>query len=158
MLAVRTDMHQHIWTGALLERLAERRALPLVRRSGGLTVLHSASEQAYVIDEASEAPARRDALARADRLDRVVIALSTPIGIEALPRDSALELIDAHLDGVAALPDRFGAWGPLALDRAEPEDVDALLSRGCVGISVPAGALEGPDRIELLGPVLERVT
>ncbi len=150
-------MHQHIWTASLLERLTERRALPLVRRSGGLTVLHSSGEQAYVIDEAAELPTRREALAGADRLDRVVIALSSPIGIEALPRESALELIDAHLEGVAALPERFDAWGPLALDGVEPDDVDALLERGCIGISVPAGALEGPDRLEVLGPVLERV-
>jgi predicted TIM-barrel fold metal-dependent hydrolase len=86
-----------------------------------------------------------------------VIAISSPIGIEALPRECAQELIAAHLDGVLALGPEFAAWGPIALDGADPGDVDARLARGCLGISVPAGALAGPDRLSALGPVLERV-
>ncbi|HTW12241.1 MAG TPA: amidohydrolase family protein, partial [Solirubrobacteraceae bacterium] len=105
----------------------------------------------------SEAPAARAAQLREDGLDRAVIAISSPIGIEALPRESALELIEAHLEGVLALPRELAAWGPIAIDGADPDDVDALLARGCVGISVTAGALAGPDRLHRLGPVLERV-
>src|SRR5436305_1930674 len=45
-----TDVHQHIWTEPLLERLAARERLPFVRRTDGVTVLHSAAEQPYVID------------------------------------------------------------------------------------------------------------
>jgi 6-methylsalicylate decarboxylase len=153
-----TDAHQHIWTEPLLAKLAERDRLPLVRYEEGLTVLHSAAEQPYVIDVEAEAPDRRAALVRADGLDRAVVAISSPIGIEALPRTSALELIDAYLDGVAALPSEFEAWGPVALDGADPDDVDAVLARGCIGISVPAGALSGPDRLEQLRPILEHVS
>ena len=58
-----------------------------------------------------------------------MIALSSPIGIEALPRDAAHELIDAHLVGVGSLGDRFSAWGPLAVDRPQPGDVDRLLAQ-----------------------------
>jgi predicted TIM-barrel fold metal-dependent hydrolase len=36
-------------------------------------------------------------------------------------------------------------------------DVDRLLDRGCVGISVPAGALAGAEVLDALGPMLERV-
>lgn len=154
---MRIDIHQHIWTAPLLDRLAGRRDLPLVRREGGVTVLHSVAEQPYVIDTEAEAPARRAALVREDGLDRAVVAISSPIGIEALPRECALELIDAHLEGVLALPDELGAWGPVALDRPEPDDVDAVLARGCVGVSLPAGALAGPDRLDQIGRVLERV-
>src|SRR5450631_804468 len=150
------DIHQHIWTRPLLERLAARETLPLISRNDGLTVLHSAAEQPYVIDVAAEAPQRRAMLVREDGLDLALIAISSPIGIEALPRESALELIEAHLDGVSALPSEFAAWGPVALDGADPDQVDALLARGCVGISIPAGALAGPDRLDLVGPVLER--
>ncbi len=151
------DTHQHIWTRPLLDRLAERDALPLVRYEDGLTVLHSAAESPYVIDVGSEAPAERAARVRKDGLDLAIVAISSPIGIEALPRESALELIDAHLDGVLALPSEFAAWGPIAVDGAEPDEVDDLLVRGCVGISVPAGALASRDSLERLGPVLERV-
>jgi 6-methylsalicylate decarboxylase len=85
------------------------------------------------------------------------VAISSPIGIEALPRDDAFELIEAQLEGVLALPSEFEIWGPIALDRAEAGDVDALLDRGCVGISIASGAIAGPDRLERIGPVLERV-
>jgi 6-methylsalicylate decarboxylase len=151
------DVHQHIWTEPLLDALEARQALPLVRRTDGLTVLHSAAEQPYVIDTVAEAPQRRAACVREDGLDRAVIAISSPIGIESLPRDEALELIEAHLHGVAALPDCFSAWGPIALDRPDPDEVDRRLEDGCVGISLPAGALAGPDRLCELGSVLERV-
>jgi predicted TIM-barrel fold metal-dependent hydrolase len=154
---MRIDVHQHIWTEPLVDRLSARSALPLVRESEGVCVLHSAAEQPYVIDLAAEAPARRAELVRDDGLDLALIAISSPIGIEALPRDEALELIDAHLEGVQALPAEFAAWGPFALDAADPADIDALAARGCAGVSVPAGAIASPDRLEALGPVLERV-
>lgn len=155
---MRVDVHQHIWTTALLDKLAERDSLPLVRREHGLTVLHSVGERPYVIDVEWEAPDRRADRVRADGLDLAVVASSSPIGIEALPRDSALELIDAQLRGVLALPPEFAAWGPIALDGAEPNDVDTLLDRGCVGISITSGALAGPDQLNRIGHVLERVT
>jgi 6-methylsalicylate decarboxylase len=151
------DAHQHIWTEALLERLAQRDSLPLVRYEDGLTVLHSAAESPWVIDVTAESPERRAARVRDDGLDLALVAISSPIGIEALPRERALELIDAHLEGVLALPSEFAAWGPIAVDGAEPGEVDQLLGRGCVGISLTAGALASPDALERLGPVLERI-
>jgi hypothetical protein len=151
------DIHQHIWTEPLLGRLAARRKAPLIRRSNGLTVLHSAAEQPYIIDVVAEEPPRRAALVREEGLDRAVIALSSPIGIEALPRNEAQELIEAYLEGIAELPPEFAAWGPLALDFPDPDEVDALIDRGCLGISMPAGALAGPERLEIAGPILERI-
>ena len=154
---MRIDAHQHIWTQPLLDRLAAREHWPFAARQRGITVLHCAGEQPWVIDVAGEAPERRTALLDADGVEAAVIALSSPIGIEALDREESLELISAHLDGVAALGRRFAAWGPIALDRPEPDDVDRLLARGCVGISVSAGALAGPRRAAALEPVLRRV-
>jgi predicted TIM-barrel fold metal-dependent hydrolase len=153
---MRIDVHQHIWTAPLIDRLAARQTLPLVRRSNGITVLHSHGERPYVIDVTAEASERRATLVRRDGLDLALVAVSSPIGIEALPRESSLELIDAHLEGVSALPAEFAAWGPVSLERPDAGDVDRLLARGCVGISLPAGALAGPDRLERLGLLLER--
>jgi predicted TIM-barrel fold metal-dependent hydrolase len=153
----RIDVHQHVWTAPLLAALERRDRLPYVRRSGALRILHSAGEQPFLIDVAAEAPDRRDQLVAADGLDLALVALSSPIGVECLPRGDAQGLIDAHLDGVGDLGDRFASWGPLALDGPDPDDVDALLARGCVGVSLPACALAGPQALHTIGPVLERV-
>jgi predicted TIM-barrel fold metal-dependent hydrolase len=155
---LRTDIHQHIWTEPLLDALSARRRLPFVRRTAEkLTMLHSAAERPYVIDVRTEHPRERTRLLAADRADRAVIAISSPVGIEALPSTEAREVIAAHLDGVLPLGDSFAAWGPIALQEPEPEEVDDLIARGCVGISLPAGALAGPEALDRLGPILERV-
>ena len=138
------DIHQHVWTTPLLDALAARQCLPFVRRTDGLTVLHCGGELPYVIDTAAESAARRADLLRTDGLDRAVVALSSPIGIEALRHDVATELISAHLDGVLALGEGFSAWGPLPIDAPDPALVDDVLGRGCVGVSLPACALAGP--------------
>jgi predicted TIM-barrel fold metal-dependent hydrolase len=151
------DVHQHIWTEPLLDALAGRETLPFVRHDGGLTVLHSAYEQPYVIDVAAENANRRASLMRTDGVDLALVALSSPIGIEALPRESADALIAAHLEGIRMLPDEFGAWAPVALDRPDPDDVDRVLRPRCVGVSIPAAALAGPQALDASGPLLERV-
>jgi predicted TIM-barrel fold metal-dependent hydrolase len=151
------DVHQHIWTDQLLDALAARRTLPFVRDSHGLTVLHSAGEQPYVIDRDAESPGRRASLVDGDGLDLALVALSSAIGVEALPRGEARELIEAHLEGALALPGGFAAWGPIALAHPDPRDVDRLLTRGCVGVCLPAGALAGPTALALSAPLLERV-
>jgi predicted TIM-barrel fold metal-dependent hydrolase len=151
------DIHQHVWTTPLLDALAARECLPFVRRTDGLTVLHGGGELPYVIDTAAESSERRAQLLRADGVDMAVVALSSPIGIEALRHDVATELISAHLDGVLALGDGFSAWGPVAIEAPDPSDVDEVLARGCVGVSVPACAMAGRDGLDALGPVLERV-
>jgi 6-methylsalicylate decarboxylase len=151
------DLHQHVWTVPLLDALARRDHLPFVRHTDGLTVLHCGGELPYVIDSAAESAERRAQLLSADGAEAAVVALSSPIGIEALPHDIAAEVISAHLDGVLALGEQFAAWGPIPVDGPDPADVDEMLRRGCAGISVPACALAGRDALEALGQVLERV-
>jgi 6-methylsalicylate decarboxylase len=154
---MRVDVHQHIWTKQLLDALAARESMPFVRTHDGITTLHCCAELPYVVECPANAPELRAQLVHEDDLDLAVVALSSPIGIEALPRDEAQPLIEAHLAGVASLPQEFAAWGPVALDHADPDDVDDLLARGCVGISVPAGALAGPAALCRLHPLLERI-
>jgi 6-methylsalicylate decarboxylase len=151
------DVHQHIWTEPLLDSLAARATLPFVRHSHGLTVLHSAGEQPYVIDPDAELGERRADLLEHDGLDLALVALSSAIGVEALPRAQAQELIDAHLQGVATLPDGFAAWGPVALAEPDPDDVDRVLARGCVGVALPAAALCGAGALARSAVLLERV-
>jgi 6-methylsalicylate decarboxylase len=150
------DLHQHVWTAPLLDALAARECLPFVRRGAGLTVLHGGGELPYVIDATAESAQRRAQL-RSDGIDLAVVALSSPIGIEALRHDVAAELISAHLDGVLALGEGFGPWGPIAIQSPDPADVDDVLGRGCVGVSLPACALARREALDALGAVLERV-
>jgi 6-methylsalicylate decarboxylase len=152
-----TDVHQHLWTESLLAALEQRERLPFVRRTEGLCILHIAGEPPSGIDLDGEQPEYRADLVSADGLTRALIALSSPLGIEALPRSEAQGLIDAYLDGVAALPSQFGAWGPVALEDATGDDVDAVLARGCVGVSLPAGALGTPRSLAAIAPVLDRL-
>ena len=150
------DIHQHHWSEPLVEALERRERLPFIRRDGGICVVYAAGEAPSVLDLDAEAIGRRRALLHDDGLDRALIAISSPLGIEALPRAEAEELIDAYLVGVSALGDGFAAWGPLPLDGMCADDVDEVLGRGSVGISLPAGAFS-PDSIDALDPVLVRV-
>jgi 6-methylsalicylate decarboxylase len=152
-----TDVHQHLWSEQLVDALEARRELPFVRREHGLTVLFLAGERPYVIELASEQPSRRSEQVREDGLERALVCLSSPLGIEALPRRQATPLLDAYHDGALGLGEPFRAWGAIALDRPDPDDVDAVIERGCVGLSLPAGALASVDRLAQLHDVLVRL-
>lgn len=166
---MRIDVHQHVWTPPLVDALSARSSLPrVVRAQARIGVearttgrarpcLEIAREPPSILDLDSGTPERRVGLLDRDGIDVALIAMSSPLGIEALPRDEASHLIDAHLVGVEALGPRFAAWGPIPLDRPEADDVDRALERGCVGISLPAGALATPRRIAAIGSVLDRV-
>jgi 6-methylsalicylate decarboxylase len=152
-----TDVHQHLWSEPLVAALQARRELPFVRREHGLSVLYLAGERPYVIDLESERSTRRAALVREDGLERALVCLSSPLGIESLPRRQAAPLLDAYHDGALRLGTPFGVWGSIALDPADPDDVDAVLERGCVGLSLPAGAIASVDRFARLHEVLARL-
>jgi hypothetical protein len=154
---MRIDVHQHIWTEPLVEELSARRQFPFIRHENGLAVLYLADERPYVIDLPSESPSRRTALVERDGLDGALICLSSPLGIESLPREQALPLLDAYHAGAVALGEPFGVWGALALDRPDPDEVDLALGRGCVGIALPAGAIASVRDLAGMREVLDRV-
>jgi 6-methylsalicylate decarboxylase len=151
------DIHQHVWTEPLIEALARRSELPFVREENGLTVLFLAGERPYVIDTATEDARRRAALLELDGLDGALVCLSSPVGIEALPREQSLALIDAYHEGALALREPFAVWGAIPLEYPEPADVDRAIERGCVGISLPAGGLASVQDLARLRPVLARL-
>ena len=153
------DVHQHLLGEPLIEALAARTAAPmLVRGRDGWTFKVPAEPDSLLRFEAADADLRRDELA-GDGVDRALVALSTALGIESLPAEESLPLIEAHHRGIEALPPEFAGWGAVPLREAEPEpsDVDAALDRGCVGVTLPASALAGPAAVERVGPLLERL-
>ncbi len=154
---MKLDVHQHFWSEPLLDALSVRSEFPFVRRESGLTVLYLASERPYVIEQLADERERRAELVERDGLDGALLCLSSPLGIESLPRAQAAPLINAYHEGALALGGPFGAWGAMAIDRADPDDVDRALGRGCVGLSLPAGALASVDALGALHPVLARL-
>jgi hypothetical protein len=154
---LRIDVHQHLWSEPLVEALAARSGLPRVRRRGRVWELELPGEQLCTIDVAGDEPATRGALVHLDGLDQAIVALSGPLGVEALPGEEAQPVIDAFHEGVDALPASFTGWGALPLRDAVPSDVDHVLDRGYAGVCIPAGALGSPAGLERVGPLLERL-
>ena len=154
---MRIDVHQHFWSEPLIDALARRRELPFVRGEHGLNVLYLAGERPFVLDLSIETVEQRAALVELDGLDRALVCLSSPLGIESLPRRQALSLIGAYHDGACALGAPFEVWGAVALDSPDPEDVDRVLDRGCVGVSLPAGALASVESYARLHALLARL-
>jgi predicted TIM-barrel fold metal-dependent hydrolase len=153
------DVHQHLLGEALVEALARRTEAPmLVRRRDGWTFKVAAEPDSVLAFDATDVQLRREDLAE-DGFDRALVALSTALGIETLPAEDSLALIEAHHQGIEALPPEFGGWGavPLAEPELDPAAVDVALDRGCVGISLPAAALIDPAAVERLHPLLARL-
>jgi 6-methylsalicylate decarboxylase len=125
-----------------------------VRRRSDWT-LRLCGEADSAVVGADHDPDRRAALVAADGLDRALVALSAPLGIESLPTAESAPLLAAYHDGVAELPDCFGAWAAVGLAEPDPVELARLLDRGFAGACVPAGALGGPAGYERLGAVLE---
>lgn len=148
-----TDLHQHLWPDPLLRLLSKRTAPPRLRRD---------DEQGWVLDLAGEPPSVLDVSAHdpATRLggaDRIVVAPSTPLGIETLPAREAQPLLDAYHGGVLELGRPFALWGSAALAAPAADEVDALLDAGAVGLCLPAEALGGPTSLRRVAPLLERL-
>jgi len=135
------DIHRHLWTEPLLAASAARCRPPRLRRSGGSWILQLEGEPESALPSSAPDVVARAALVSDDGLERALIALSSPLGIEALPRGEAEPLLDAYRAGVSDLPAAFGWWASVALDDPEPAEVDAALDAGAAGLCLPASAL-----------------
>src|ERR1700742_773583 len=154
---MRVDVHQHLLGEPLVAELARRRRPPaLRRRRGGWSFRVAGEPDTFLASAAVDAELRTEELRR-EEIDRALVALSTALGIEALPAEEAVPLLEAHQLGLEALPDRFGGWGAVQLEAPDPSEVDAALARGCVGLSLPAAALADPAAFERLGPLLAQL-
>lgn len=153
----RIDIHQHLWPETFLTALSQRRSAPSIRRDGADWILRTDREPEYRFRLSDHDPAARAAELDVRGTDRALIALSSPLGVEALPFWEAEPLLEAYHEGLRGLDPRLGAWGAIGVRNPDAGTVDALLDEGFVGISVPAGAVASRAGLERLGPSLERL-
>jgi hypothetical protein len=143
------DVHQHLWPPAFIDALRSRSDPP---RLTGWTLLLE-GEPPYEVDPSDHDPERRRALDEG----RIVLGLSSPLGIEDLPPKDGAGLLDAWHDGADGLRPAFDAWA--AVSRLEP-DLDGLrvrLADGFAGLQIPATWLSAPHAVDALASILEVV-
>ncbi|MFJ9424865.1 amidohydrolase [Streptomyces sp. NPDC101249] len=149
-----TDVHQYLWPPAFTDLLRARSAPP---RLDGWT-LHLAGEAPFPADPADHDVAARARLAAADGLDRALVSLSSPLGVEHLPPEESAPLLAAYHDGALALPPPFGVWAAAGVTEPDPDAVARELDRGCVGLQLPATALLDAPGWQRCAPLLDVLT
>lgn len=142
------DVHQHLWPPALVEALRRRSTPPLLR---GWT-LHLTGEPPYEVRPGDHDPVARAALDPAGT--RVLLSLSTPLGIEALPPDQATPLLEAWHAGATDLSDPFEGWAATAETEPDLVMLTKCLENGFVGLQVSATAWASPAALEANAAVL----
>ena len=143
------DIHQHLWPPPLIEALRSRTTTP---RMVGWTLLLD-GEPPYEVKPADHDKATRRALDEG----RIVLGLSSPLGLEDLPADEGRALLDAWHDGSAALRPDFDAWASVSRQEPDLDDLAKRLDDGFVGLQLPATWLSGPAAVADLAAVLQVV-
>jgi len=140
------DIHQHLWPPALIDALRSRGTAP---RLDGWTLLLD-GEPAYHVEPSDHDPERRHGLEHT----RIVLGLSSPLGIEDLPPAEGAPLLAAWHDGVARLRPDFEAWA--AVSRIDPalDDLATRLADGFAGLQIPATWLASPAALDRLADTL----
>jgi predicted TIM-barrel fold metal-dependent hydrolase len=148
---MRIDIHQHLWPDSLVEAMRRRQEPPCL---DGTTV-RVQHEKPFALDLTSQRVDVRIAALDEVRIDRTVVSLSTPVGVEALPAAEAAPLLDAYHEGVADAVGRSGgriaafAAVPLDAPDAGASTVAGLIRDGFAGVSIASEALasdRGLDR------------
>jgi hypothetical protein len=137
----RVDVHQHLWPERLIDELSRRDRPPFIRRTGARWKLRLAGEPEHLFDLSQHDATRRARRLAGQGIDRALISLSTPLGIEGLSADEAEPLLESYHAGVLELGEPFGAWASTRLRSPDPGRVDEALDRGLAGLALPAGAV-----------------
>ena len=145
------DIHQHVWPGALAEELRRRAQPP---RLDGWTLLTS-GEPPFEVNPADHDITLRAAQAAHDGVGRVVIGLSSPLGIEYLRPEDAVPLLDAYHDGIAGLGAPFGGWAAACLTDIDAAGLAKQLDRGFLGLQLPATAVADEPGYQWCSPLLD---
>ncbi len=141
------DIHQHLCPAELLEALHARQTPP---RMVGWTLLLD-GEPPYQVDPGDHDPAARRALDNG----RIVLGMSSPLGIEDLPPDEGASLLTAWHNGAAALRPAFHAWASVSRQDPDLVELKRRLTNGFAGLQIPATWLSTPAALERIARLLE---
>jgi 6-methylsalicylate decarboxylase len=151
MSTVHVDIHQHVWPDVLVEELRRRSQPP---RLDGWTLLTS-GEPPFAVNPADHDVGQRAAQAARDGVGRVVIGLSSPLGIEYLMPEDAEPLLDAYHQGVTGLGAPFAGWAAACLTVIDAPGLAKQLDRGLVGLQLPATAVADELGYRWCSPLLD---
>src|SRR4051794_2973646 len=113
---MRIDCHQHLWPPRFVDALRRRRTHPYLR---GWT-LHLPGEAPYAVTPGAHDVDARRARELADGTDRVLVSLSSPLGIEHLPGDDGAELVALWHACALELGDPFLVWAAAPVTDPDP--------------------------------------
>ncbi|WP_436532269.1 amidohydrolase family protein [Actinoplanes sp. HUAS TT8] len=146
------DCHQHLWPERFVAALRERDTYPYLRE----WTLFLPGEAPYEVDPAAHDVTRRRERELAEGRERVLLSLSSPLGIEHLPAGDAAELITIWHESALELPDPFEIWAAAPVGDPDPSALAKVLREDRVaGLQLPATALAEPDDIARMRPLLE---
>lgn len=145
------DIHQHVWPDLFVEELRRRSQPP---RLDGWTLL-TCGEPPFKVNPPDHDVARRAAQAACDGVGRVVVGLSSPLGIEYLAPEDATPLLDAYHDGVIELGAPFAGWAAAGLTAIDAASLVKQLDRGFVGLQLPATAVADESGYRWCSPLLD---
>lgn len=148
---VATDVHQHLLPPSLIDALRRRTEPPCLRD----WVLELNGERPYPVDPRDHDVIARAGEAAADRVDLVLVSLSSALGIETLAASEADELLDAYHEGALELPGPFRAWASACLSEVDASTLEQRLDQGFVGLQLPATALADAPGYEHASALLE---
>ena len=135
----------------LAEELRRRSRPP---RLDGWT-LFTSGEPPFKVNPADHDVALRAAQTARDGVGRVVIGLSSPLGIEYLMPEDAVPLLDAYHDGVVELGAPFAGWASACLTAIDVAGLAKQLDRGFVGLQLPATAVADESGYQWCSPLLD---
>lgn len=148
---VHVDIHQHVWPDVFVAALRRRSQPP---RLDGWTLL-TCGEPPFEVNPADHDVPRRAAQAARDGVGRVVVGLSSPLGIEYLMPEDGKPLLDAYHDGIAGLGAPFVGWAAACLTAIDPAGLVKQLDRGFAGLQLPATAVADEAGYRWCSPLLD---
>jgi 6-methylsalicylate decarboxylase len=148
---VHVDIHQHVWPDGLVGELRRRSQPP---RLDGWTLLTS-GEPPFEVNPADHDVGQRAAQAARDGVGRVIIGLSSPLGIEYLAPKDAEPLLDAYHNGVTELGAPFAGWAAACLAAIDAPGLAKQLDRGFAGLQLPATAVADESGYRWCSPLLD---